>query len=70
MHLRVARECERQALDLGSGHELAKDAAHQRHELQLAGDQHAQRSRIGPREPCVLRLHCDRERATGRPALS
>ena len=47
-------ERERHLLDFGSRHDGAENAAHQREELNLAGDQHVERCRIASSEPVVL----------------
>ena len=65
MHFFVVGKSERQALDLRHRDHLAKDPAHERHELELARDQHLERGRIRAWNAAVLRMHGDLHRAIG-----
>jgi hypothetical protein len=74
--VRVGRrpEGERDLLHLGDRHHRAEDAAHQREEVNLAGDEHLERGRVAARDLVVLGedLRFDaaaRLRADGRPHL-
>ena len=65
MDLGVVLERERQPLDLGDRHDLADDAAHQRHELELARDEHRERRRVGAGHVAVPRMHRHLQLAAG-----